>query len=186
MNDKILYSHKKAERSPYQFPLICLVPVVLFFIVHLISVWVDWFFIDEDFHIITIETIYQLFINPVSFGIYLFSFLGLKLIIKLIYDLFGTEIIYISGASLIINRKALFLHKTKVVKINNIVETFYDVRPKWLPNLTYDFQNDYKVKIKYYGKYQRLKRSFHCGMNFSAEEYVMFAKTLGSRNLSYV
>ncbi|MCQ2330309.1 MAG: hypothetical protein MJZ93_07130 [Paludibacteraceae bacterium] len=85
--------------------------------------------------------------------------------------------IYISDDILTINRHALFLHKTKTIKVSDIVEIEYHPI-ETSPYVNYTCQNDYNVVITYYKKYTRRKWFFICGLNFTEEEFVKFASTL--------
>ncbi len=134
---------------------------------------------DEDFFHLPILTMLHRIFNIFTIPLYLFTFIWYnKMISRLIYDLYGTEMIFISDNLLTINRHALFLHKTKTIEIRDIVKMEYTDSQKLLPDIFYDFQNDNNVRITYYKKHHLFKWSFYCGLNFTEDESVKFASTL--------
>ena len=177
MNDKILYSCKKAKRSVYHMVTRMIGIIVSSCLI--CSFYTISGLFDEDFFHLSILTMLHCIFNIFTIPLYLFTFAWYNgYIFPSIYGLFGTETIFISDNFLTIDKHALFLNKTKMIEISDIVKIEYKNSQRLLPDVLYDSPNDNNVKITYYKRHHLFKWSYYCGLNFTEEESVKFASTL--------
>ncbi|MCQ2332287.1 MAG: hypothetical protein MJZ95_03670 [Paludibacteraceae bacterium] len=182
MNDKMPYSSKRAKRSVYHMVTRMIGIIVSSCLIcgfyYTVLVKACGLF-DEDFFHLPILTMLHRIFNIFTIPLYLFTFAWYNTyIFPGIYGLFGTETIFISDDFLTINKHALFLNKTKMIEISDIVKIEYNNSQRLLPDVLYDSPNDNNVRIIYYKRHHLFKWSFYCGLNFTEEECVKFASTL--------
>ncbi|MCQ2330344.1 MAG: hypothetical protein MJZ93_07320 [Paludibacteraceae bacterium] len=182
MNNKMLYSSKKAKKSVYQIVTIMtyvIIPTCLFCDLYYTVLVKACGLFDEGFFHLPILTMLHHIFNIFTIPIYLFTFAWYNSAIFLaFYDAFGTETIFISDNLLTIYKDALFLHKTKTIEISDIIKIEYKNSQRLLPDIFYVSQNDNNVRITYYKRHHLFKWSYYCGLNFTEEESVKFASTL--------
>lgn len=181
-NDKMLFSSKKANCSFDHIVSYCV--SIFGFVLLSFGIGSEFYeyFLDEHANL-SIKELYLFFID---FPFLMFAFMVFIMLkcffIPLIYDSFGTEVIYIDNNYVTINKHAFFLHKTTTVKISQIVKMSYIYRKMFVLRMyshpDYEDGTIHTIHISYYSEHHILKKDIICGMNYSKDEQEKFISTL--------